>query len=90
MTYRLPTNNIQEFLKELNHIRRGIHPSVRGGHDSADHLLFSLCLHQPVLARAIANRLDYALYVDFHPLRIRAFANLMRENIRILKDLHNQ
>jgi hypothetical protein len=84
MNYQLPTNNIQTLLKELNLIRRGIHATVKGGIGDADGYLFMLALKKPILARAIANRLDYATYVDFNILRVKAFANQIRADLRII------
>jgi hypothetical protein len=87
MYYQLPTDSIQAFLNELNLIRRGIHPTVRGSIDCADGFIFRLARNHPIKARAIANRLDYATHVDFHILRVRSFADQIRSELQFFETI---
>ena len=73
-------------LSELNKIRRGIHPNFKGGGIyNADALLLNLCNESPVKALEIANALTSDVKTDFHPSRVKQFANTVLRNLELLK-----
>ena len=85
MTYSLPANNVESFLLELNKIRRGIHPDIRGdGVYNSEALIISFCRNNPDDAIVMASKLDgYEKPHDFHPIRIKGFAKAIRKYLAI-------
>ena len=78
MTYSLPITSVELFLSELNKIRRGIHKNFRGDAVlNGEGALDRFCKDHPDTAIDFACDMKFGVESDFHPDRVKGFANRM-------------
>lgn len=83
MKYSINQSNINEFLNDLNKIRRGIHPSFSG--DSVanfEGVIFRFCKDNQETAHRFASELKSShVESDFHPVRIAQISKMIFKHL---------